>query len=395
MTIILLLTLLCVSRSATSNRITSSIQTDEDSFLIKVSENTLKLSKLRLFYIFDLSRGICCLQLVKHLHSNGISTVLADVADLSRYMTDEVSKSIVIVVDGCSDVVNLMLAPMMGSNCNHSDVNCTSLESGHRRSVFPNICIVYDPKSGASLRDPHRPCDTTINVTLQDIDDGRTLKTELLDLTNGAYSRVWNPDNYLVFVISSDPEEALNCNIFFIFRLVWRIFKGRKTVICSRVECLWYDAFFNETHVFKGTRGEEYFDFEWRSMNRKPAIIQRLDFFNGLQLVEAETGFLQWRSTALLTGQLLIERRDSGVEIFDVTDAFELSSNEYKFVVKHDLFLLLIDSTPRLRRASFENYDHTIVVDFGSLGFLVPRRGFKPQYLTVFKCFSVEVWVLS
>ncbi|CAH0382950.1 unnamed protein product [Bemisia tabaci] len=370
------------------------------SFLTQVCENTLNRSKLRLAYLVNLSQDTHCTQLVQYLHSNSIATITSSLADTNLYATDELSKSMIFVVDDCSDIINFMLGSMYGSRDSnldsiHHPSKLQSLSenatSTYRRSAFPNICILHDPKTGAIVRDHTRPCDQTIEITIEDIKDGSYLRDDLLNFTGGAYGQVWNPDNYLVFVVLSGGNgQALACDLFFTFRLIWRIFKGRKTVICSMIECYWYDSFFNKTHVYRGSRGEEYFDFAWRSMNGKQYNYYDVSEFL-YQNIDQRTGLREWQMSVSSVVSLLGKLRSGRIVLPPVGLYTELE--EYKFAVKYDLIILLIDAIPRLRSKNFENFDQTPVTDFGSLCLSVPREGFKPLYLTVFKCFNLTVWV--
>ncbi|CAH0382099.1 unnamed protein product [Bemisia tabaci] len=398
---------LCVLSRATFDNIVIDRQSDDESFLIKVCENTLKLSKLRLSYIVNLSRDTCCTKLVQHLHSKAITTVLTNQVNFSPYMSNEVSKNIVIIVKDCSEVANLILGSMAGFGSSNlintsgltekSSVRNESsdIESVREKSAFPNICILYDLKSGAILKEPQRPCDITVKITVGDLEDSCIISDELFELTGEAYNEVWNPDNYLIFVVSSGAEittAVLSCNLFLIFRLVWRIFKGRRTVICSAVECLWYDSFFNKTYVFKGSQDEEYFDFEWNLMNKKALYFHKFESEELPNLLEMQTGYGDWNLPVQESINQLSDLKGGAITpIVKGTDQSP-SLAEHRFVVKYDLSLLLIEANQRMRMKGYENYDHTFVTEFASLSFFVPRKGFKPQYLTVFKCFSLGVW---
>ncbi|CAH0383251.1 unnamed protein product [Bemisia tabaci] len=338
-----------------------------------------------------------------------MTTILTNRSDFSNFMMDEVSKNIVFVVNDCSDIVNVMLNTMRGysSSCHYNTNNTTERlmannyigpQSVRQKSEFPNICIFYDSNSGAALRDFHRPCDAFITVNDEDIQNGSVLKKELLDFTDGAFNKIWNPDNYLIFVVFSDArgnrseveEQGLSCNLPFIFRLIWRIFKGRKTVICTRAECFWYDSFFNRTHVFKGSKGEKYFNFEWRSLNRKTLRILSID--TSESTFELQTGHNQWKQPVFNVLDELAKRR-KGLNFILPSNKMNEDLPEHKNAIKYDIDFMMIDATPRLRTRNYENYDHTVVTNFGSFCFFVPRKGFKPQYLTVFKCFSLKLWV--
>ncbi|CAH0386759.1 unnamed protein product [Bemisia tabaci] len=389
-------------------------QSTDESLLIQVCEYTLNHANLRLSYIINLGHDSCCTQLVQYLHKNAITTIIASLEDTSLYATNELSKNMVFIVNDCSDIVNFILGSMVSfwdsdkNFTNHlyeyppSRNNVTSRGGFYQRSAFPNFCILNDAKTGASVRDFSRPCDVTIKMTLQDIADGSILKGKLLDFTGEAYNQVWNPDNYLIFVVSprvEDDESKMRrqpptCNLFFIFRLIWRIFKGRKTMICFPVECYWYDSFFNKTHVFTGSQGEEFFEFEWPSMNRKN-FHYYTDIYNyndDQQQVQLRSGYLQWEAPVHTAIKVLGQKRTGTIQQTPVTPG-DLAMTEQKFAIKYDMVILLIDASSRLRSTNYENYDHLAVTDTGSLCFHIPRSGFKPQYLTVFKCFSQKVWV--
>ncbi|CAH0393462.1 unnamed protein product [Bemisia tabaci] len=404
----IVLIFLTVSCGATIDKISVKNGPADDTFLIEVCENTLHHSNLRLFYIFNLNRDYCCSNLIQYLHNNSVTTIQSNLTDLSLYMVDEVSKMIVIIVDDFSDVTNFILSSMVGywtPNPTNTNLliaqpptcgNCTGPEYSHRKSAIPNICVVYDLDSGAVLRDFRRPCDATIIATTKDLEDGSVLRDELLNFTGGAYNNVWNPENHIIFVVSpgaTDAKPEMDRDLYVAFRLIWRIFKGRQTVICSPVRCFWYDTFFNETHVYAGARGEKYFDFEWRDVNQKELKVQVIDIEGYNQLLEARSGFLNWQSTVFVALEMLNDRYSANA-MYHQADPTELfTMPDHKFAIKYDLVLMFIDANPRLRSANFENYDLTPTTDFGSFCFFVPRRGFKPQYLTVFKCFTPKVWV--
>ncbi|CAH0762366.1 unnamed protein product [Bemisia tabaci] len=391
---------LFISLGATMGKLSTRSRPKDESLLMKVCENTLHRSNIHLFYIVNLSRDKCCTQTIQHLHNNEITTVQYNQANFSLHMIDDITKNVVVIVNDCSDLLNFMLSSMAGhwDSYKHDTnypicKNCTSTKS---RSVFPNICLV-NLKSGVTTRDRSRPCDATLDVTVGDIEDGRVLKGGLLAYTKQAYNRFWNADNFFIFVVLTEqqPGKQESCNLYLTFRLMWRIYKGRKTVICSLRECLWYDAFFNRTHVFTGSSEEDYFDFSWRFMNHRAATYLLVETPGKLTDFEDNTGYLIWQAG-----------------VFDSLDAFmDLRSANYKLplgrffsddiqtdkelIVKYDLSLLFVDAThphSLSSRADFENYDHSTITEFGSYCFFVPRRGFKPQYLTVFKCFSPKVW---
>ncbi|CAH0382947.1 unnamed protein product [Bemisia tabaci] len=250
-------------------------------------------------------------------------------------------------------------------------------------------------------------------MTIRDLDleEGSILSDDIIKHVDGLYTnKVWNCENYLIFYLQRAEYQSPNCSpeaqrdgfegvnahskLLFVFKFMWRMFKGQRTLICMNTTCQKYDPFNEKIIQYAGMDDEKFFDFSWHSMNGKKMIaaIHSLAYYaidtnfntvvdNSLWFVHAISVATSWRNGSVY---YVLAHGD------DVVDAQE---NEILLTgLKYGVDVLAADINIKVFR-NFEYYDASTYLDSCQLVFITPRAEFIPQYIAVFNCFSSTTWM--
>ncbi|CAH0395181.1 unnamed protein product [Bemisia tabaci] len=329
------------------------------------------------------------------------------------------------ILDDFSNILNLILS---SQNFGKVGIPATSLQNPKKvlRSLdgkleafnLPKFCVHLEAEFKPIIMDPRRPCDENITISDIQLQGDSHLSEALFNQIRGlSQNNVWNSRNYLIFYVVStfqvpqileensrragDPIHSLS----FAFRFIWRLFKGQKTLICLREACYRYDPFFEKIHEYVGGGGEEeFFDFSWFSMNRKPftysvVFLTPFDFDATVSDICAATTI----SPLLDVAWYFEDTRDGNVKGIPKADfnfnkdalySFDSSTHRkhLEFGLKYGVDLLAIGAGLG-NLANLRDYDISPALESCKLTFRLPRKGFMPQEVVPFYCFSLALWI--
>ncbi|XP_072162659.1 uncharacterized protein [Bemisia tabaci] len=204
--------------------------------------------------------------------------------------------------------------------------------------------------------------------------------------------------------LASDPRSDLNKSVsvhkksnrelHFIFRLIWRLFRGHQTVICLATLCYRRKPFDDELS-FYSPENTSYFDFSWLTMNEKPL---RIVLKYQPPYIEYSFALRKWRGCNFQFLKTLVATMKFTPSIFQPSDG-RIQEGKYKNGSYSSALGDLIEDRADINfnyglmsDITARDFDYTGVSNSIYLCFTLQQRGLMPQYLVIFRCFSTFVW---
>lgn len=421
-------------------------------FLTKVCPLMLYKSNHKLIHIINFSPKFDSTALIRTLHDTVTPTLqVTDIHAMSPQFTDTEPKTMLFIVDDLSSILNVIL----GSQHLGKVGAAASLENIEEMSKFlngtqqpfslPNFCIHHVGELNLSFMDPTRPCDENLYVSESHVRDHSILPDTLFNQVRGLHmSNVWNSRSYLIFYVLSTSQapqisgentlqgDELMYSIRFLFKAMWRFYRGQKTLICLKEVCFRYDPFFELIQIYEGENDDKFFDFSWYSMNGKKLSSSILDLrpfhfdaiVNDLCTVNSFIPIYQimWMLVMRRGGDLeikLIEespesspdklmgnmhahqyvslltisqdsQRDSNLENSPSNLSSHLDYLEYGMKFGVDLWIFAGGS---VNLENLHGFEITPTLESCQLTVRLPRKGYVPQDVAPFYCFSPTLWI--
>ncbi|CAH0391406.1 unnamed protein product [Bemisia tabaci] len=351
--------------------------------------------------------------LTHNLHDAFLPTLQVEDVQAMRFQFSKTDpKTMLIMVDGFSGILNFILGSQNFENSGAPKLVLESsevspiLKTDKRQSFkLPNYCIHHGVRLKFTLMDPARACDANLTIPDTQLAGDSVLADDFFNQVRGLYlNNVWNSQNYLIFyVLHSNFSErnALEADdlihtMLFVFRFVWRTFKGHKTLICLREVCYHYDPFFERIGIYM--EGDAFFDFSWYSMNGKTLTFLCHDFhpFDFDIVLEDECSFNSL-SHLYHTLYVLAMRRGGTLVPFNEWVDWDVSNFSAHIVrsgsgLKYGMDLCAIGSGVR-NQENLQQFLVSPTMESCQCNLRIPRQGFMPQDVVPFYCFSLTVWV--
>ncbi|CAH0390817.1 unnamed protein product [Bemisia tabaci] len=380
---VLLLLAGVLSITSTDKLSTSSFKNDSTpSFLLKVIQHTLSLSKRSSIHIFNHDAQHSPSQLIYMLHEHHIHTTVGSIPDLE---TQQSPKNLLFLLCDCGDIFELIA---------NSTKNRKNLSIENHLLITPNH---QDLKIG--LSDSNFTKSWTNEAKMKgiisdsnyaDFQENSILPPKSLE-GRLLYHPVWNGENYLIFNIwnagsaeqfcanNPPPPKNIERALMPTFKSIWQFFRGLKTIICIGDHCFGYDPF-TETITSFSAKNESFFDYSMSDIRGKQ--ISNLvydsrdpcDYYCGLKHWDEFQHFLMETVVEHMNGALYQEccrvEGDRDECLLDFSGRIE----------KDDV----VTFEARLEDDDFRHLDVVSMYDFGKLYFIVPDKGlrFDPPHTT-------------
>ncbi|CAH0383772.1 unnamed protein product [Bemisia tabaci] len=227
-------------------------------------------------------------------------------------------------------------------------------------------------------------------------------------MTRGLYTNpLWNSNNYLIFILRdfgrddckpltqhqaaispnetsrNDFEELIIC-----FKLIWRFFRGLRTIICSEKGCSRYDHFAESIIWYTGQNQEVYFDFSDINLHGKRLS---LIFDDSEGLFVSDAHFHDWMSTVRIKIVENVAESMNGTFIFHCGYVNGETGHELGQKLNVDLHNVEIGATRD--ETDYSRFDVSISVESEEMCIVTPHSALLPQFLVPFKVFSFPVWI--
>ncbi|CAH0394230.1 unnamed protein product [Bemisia tabaci] len=394
----------CMSSFASS----STLGSDSQHFLLNLIQQTHKISETSSVYISNQNPNYAVSPLIRYFHSESISTITGHEA-LCR--SQKQSKIILFIIPTCSDILNLIMNSAEESKvrCHHLvelnggfiPKNGSSKNRGYNE--VPNYCIDYsEADKTRRIGDQKKTCDFIVNITENDLRPGSEMSDSLFAQTQGLfYHPIWNAENYLIFAVQNEEESnfqkgsvrhagaSINCDLIFIFKLMWRLFRAFRAVICIEEACTRYDPSKAVLTAFPSRS-----DF-----NIPPPTLAGQTLFLSLgvnnDISDGVFRLKYWDDAVLSVMRMIVEHMGGSFELrIDLhwTPNALFFPEDYSYALKQGADVLIFESS--LEDTDFRHLDVVPLLDQGEIVFMVPDKGFMPSFLTPAKCFSKLVWLL-
>ncbi|CAH0383502.1 unnamed protein product [Bemisia tabaci] len=396
-------------------------------FLTKVCLSMLERSKHERIHIMTSNPEYNSLALIRNLHSAHIQTLQANSVQLMEpHFMDTQPKTMLFMLDNLNNILNLILSSQHVGKAGVAttpfrSLNETSspfLNSKQHHSNLPNFCIHHEVDLGLPWMDLTRPCDENLTIADSHLQDHSILPDDLLKHVRGlCINNVWNSKTYLIFYVPNtfrtphiseehstggvDPSVSLRI----VFKFVWRMFKGQKTLICLEETCYRYDPFFEQIHAYRQGDTEQFFDFSWYTMNGKALTIsanddETFDFDNVLfdicsvhflaLLVRAVGVMIQQRGCNFVSFIAENNPDDSRKDIS--SSDVSIHPEHLEIGLKHAVDIYVIGSGIS-NLGNLRDLDTSPAMESCQLTFRIPRMGYIPQDVVPFYCFSPTFWI--
>ncbi|CAH0391403.1 unnamed protein product [Bemisia tabaci] len=399
------------------------------SFLFRACQNMVDRSDQKLLYAVELSSDPLLLHLIQHLHQTHIQTiVISDSGKLTRSVSHHV-KNMIFNVNDFDELLSFILDS--ASQQEPIGINIiNSTDSADRRtdreppvkSFFSRSCIRVDTYflwSGEG-----KTCDKTIDISSAELMDSSLPSDSVFNATRGLYvNKIWNSQNNLIFFLKNlcrncskpNAEPLRNAKyrqfaneiignrkmdlfdtMIFCFRFFWRFFRGQKTIICHPRGCEKYDPFTENLISFTDENDENFFDFSWINMHRKPMKVY-IEYPRSGGLREVE--LVSWERLKLFH-EIAVENLAKSVNCspnFDViggSAVYEYYSEE-EADLRYGVDLHLFGTRVNVSGSDLEKTDFFVSVGAGAICIAVPHSGFMSQGLVIFKSFTPIVWIFT
>lgn len=394
-------------------------------FVANLCKHTVQFSMQRSFHIVNLSHNFSTTHLEETLHQNSISTTTVNnVGDFVASSSGAQQRNVIFFLEKLDDVLSLILStafygtyPKINTNESappfefSTDLqNGANFVTGSSKSL-PRYCVLLDSLPPIGRGALNETCDIQMNAAANEIDidyyeDESFLSDQVSSYTRGLYvHRIWNPKNRLIFMIvgkfdgepmggqETNPgiiDYILNLN----FAFMWRFFRGLRAIICLRRKCFKYDPFKKliSHHV---TTGE----------NLLSGSLPNLDFTTVRYIYDhnedgAGDELLLNRITVTILNDALTEfgKKYNGMPVFskllNISHYSSFSSKDYEILRKNNIDAFIANGIFSFNIDEFSDYYYTIAVGSNSLCFVTPPSACVPQYLVIFKVFSLLLWTL-
>ncbi|CAH0392620.1 unnamed protein product [Bemisia tabaci] len=407
-----------------------SVATSEDQFLKNVCDNTRERSKLKTFHIVSLNPDYDLTPLMIDLGEQLVPSVLTHFhGSFDHFPAANRAKNILFILNDANDILNLILGTGSGSDSEDTtgaDRNIRfrqDLTNNYTQRQLPNYCIMYtDSNSQYVIRDEKRGCDVTFQMSENDLKENSVLPEDVFQHVKRLYLHdVWNPDNFLIFKISRTNRRSTdilgqtwslaqnfnstkgsdsicpNDKILVSLKFIWRAFRGHKTVICCEEICYWYEPFHEVIYHYAMEEKNDYFDFSWMSMNDK--LIKVAFPLEEENLISVSIGWNFWGNSMGLAIDALAEKRKGTPNYWVYMD----EENDTMWPVPRPLDLKtmvklgydFLATKYSGYCANFSEFDPSPGIETAVLFIIVPRKGFLPSDLAVFRCFTPTVWLCT
>ncbi|CAH0392239.1 unnamed protein product [Bemisia tabaci] len=391
--------------------------------MVATCNHTVRVNHRRLFYIANTVPEFPMPRLVQALHNQDIqTTVIASPRQLKNFVRTPCPNNIIILVNSLNDILNLILDTASDAHGKENGGEKTLMQthSANASSVLTNYCIRTDV---LPHRDINEICDIQLNISSAELEDNGKLTDAVHDLTKGLYVHdVWNSRNHLIFVICSanerrgyygelalnaiaSPEErTLDLNedpvtsskLMFVFRFIWRMFSGYKSVVCKEDTCFKYDPFIEKIIRLSEKNKDDFFQFSIKNMQQKKAMVSmswREDFSSGIEPI-----LINAMNT--LMGDIMADisqHLNFSCDYIYVDDSLKFNITLTDLAVeqshRNGAKLHLLNHATVSRAADLVKFDQTTSLETYAVSVITPRSSFIPQSAVAFKCYSLAVWI--
>ncbi|CAH0774424.1 unnamed protein product [Bemisia tabaci] len=407
------------------------VRHDSLSFIFAMCNYTVQLTQRRLLYIVALQEpGFPVPRLIQDLHDHYIQTTLiVSPRQLMTFVRSPGPNNIIILLNSLNDIPSLILDTATGTDgkLNRGEVNL--IQNNATNITFPcgkkadpslpNYCIRTNDLPDAGV---DRICDVQLNISSAELENNGELTNEVHELTKGLYVHdIWNSRNRLIFVIcgahgsrdsygkaildtiapSEESKWELNeystasRELMFVFRFIWRMFSGHKSVICYEDSCFKYDPFAQKLLRFFSHNKENFLQFPIKNMHQMtvicPASTEK-DYLFGPTLI------LQEQKMDDLMGEIMYDLSvDLNCTFATYARGFlsDTTCGELDMEQGHKIGakLYILGESKFLRPEDFSKFDQTTSVESYAVSVITPRSPFIPQSAVAFKCYSLAVWI--
>lgn len=347
--------------------------------LLKAVQQTLRFFKMPNVYIFNYDSESSPNTMIRMFHENLFPTSIGSEVT-SDFQVRQGPKIIILTVKNCADIVGpiLSLDSKLEISRNSPDV---------RRTFQPQrVCADSHEKNQVGETNTSKTCNLPWSIGEAVLREGSRLPKRLKELRQRLMLHpVWNAANYLIFAVRIN--DVTQCDLPLVFKLIWRLFRGHKTVICLDERCLNYDPFNDVIHSYT-IESEVYFDFSISNLRGKriTALLYFRDFDN----------FFDLKFWSQMMDFLVRTFRDhvGGSQVGTTRTAHfqggSLDRADFTKAIEDDAEVIILEDD--LRNLDFRHLEVLSVLDSGQICFIVPERGPMPSYLTPVKCFTGAVW---
>ncbi|CAH0395619.1 unnamed protein product [Bemisia tabaci] len=392
--------------------------------LTKICPLVLERSKHKLIHVTTIHPEFDSTALIHNLHNALIPTLHANsVQPMGPQFIETEPKTMLFILDNFNNILNLILG---SQNFGKVDTAATSFRVPKNASEslvgeqeafnLPTFCIHLEVELKLIFMNPTSPCDENFTISDIQLQEDSHLSESLFDQVRGlSQNNVWNSRNYLIFYVASafQVPQILEENshgavdriysLRYVFRFMWRMFKGQKTLICLREACYRYDPFFEKIQEYVKGGEDVFFDFSWHSMNDKPLTYSMVD----LEPFSLDYGLKDYCAANTVVPFLIAilhvaASRNCRLHQFSddvhfIKDPF--SSLDTLTHLEHlELGLkygvdLHVTGIGLGNLANLRDFDVTPTTESCQLTFRLPRKGYVPQDVVPFYSFSLTVWI--
>lgn len=401
----------------------------------------VKHSNLRLVYIMNSNSNPQMSQLLQQIHHSSIQTCL--IAHHSKSVNEVKNRNPKIInffLDSLDELLNLFFHSILRNGYPVTDVSASgppfnlSVFHGYGNKFAgnsTNYCVMVDgrllfPQIG-------RSCDEELKITSAELNSAALLTDTVTNLTRGVHlNDIWNSQNYLIFILKNsnlsmlEPRTKIipgnfDTNTYgltneshyirikstwddriFCFKLFWRLFKGRKTVICHPEHCERYDPFTESILSYESDADVGFFDFSLKNMHQKPVRF----FANVHSSNRIKTAVIPgWDQWIMLLKPFLLQLGKSlnctfeqvNMEVSDymvATGADHPDGIEDIINIKFDVALYSFEFGLAFEGNDLSQLDFSPGFGSGAVCIVTPHSAFIPQSLVIFRSFTPLIWAL-
>ncbi|CAH0392780.1 unnamed protein product [Bemisia tabaci] len=388
--------------------------------LVSLCTRTAELSKQQFFYIINLVPAFSPAPLIKILHENLLATAVINPFGDFFSSSGRAKKNMLFFLESLDDILSLILGTandgsrqrMDKKNGGSAFMNFTGHGLGRKiegttTRKLPRYCVQLDAKLHPTCgKACNITCDFVVNMTSVDIfvapdaDSDIFPSDHVLTYSHGLYvHNIWSPDNYLIFVVAEKIIETVTSEAYLdrlklSFAFMWRFFKGRKTIICIGHECFKYDPFQEQLSRYTIPQNDKNDDFKlnFNHMRINYVFEHKVDGTTDDLLSQQA-----WYDILHLALFEIGARNGEGLPVSIVIKGLKnstLCSNDFELLQKSNADIYLTDGISVLEGDDISDFHFTTGIETNALCFVTPPSDYVPQYLVVFKVFSVLLWSL-
>ncbi|CAH0392348.1 unnamed protein product [Bemisia tabaci] len=399
--------------------------------VVDVCKNAVKLSKQSFFYVVNTDVRFSVSNILERLHESSITTTVCDnIWRLAEFTQSFRQKNIVFFVRSFENILDLILASSARSTSyrqndfkngngtlqlyqrNYSKFNYAEEYVNGTSTNLPNYCIHIDPFFGFT-RNKHK-CDFELFIAYSEMEPGVELSDHVHNATRGLFRNpIWNSKNHLIFVVSPSEvgvfysTEASNelrssledkpvaggkraqigWELQFLFKFMWRFFKGIKTVICLQVDCFYYNPFAKRVLRYPISGADNQVNFDWNDWGGWQFSVK----------ITAEPGaerasmFTLWEDILSEALEGVQESKKCVFFPFEETEGFDYYEDGQRY--GPDILIATHGLSPEHGKTDFANFDALGTIEHCNLCIVTPRAVFVPQFLVFIKCVDPSVWL--